>query len=69
MFLARGSYFYQLAVTRGIAKTTLMVHVKDVAGCLASTASNYIRLPTPAELPRLAIPLQDPLNPQVKNHN
>jgi hypothetical protein len=67
MYLARGGYYHQLALTRGVSKATLMIHVKDVAKFLTAIAGAYINLPALAEMPRLATPLQDPANAQVNN--
>lgn len=64
-YLARGGYFHQCARTEGVAKTTLMLHVKEVASFLTCEAWKYIQLPTPAEFGALATNLQDPANHQV----
>jgi len=56
-YLARGGYFHQLALACGIAKSTAITHVHDVADFFASTASPHIKLPGLPELPALATPL------------
>lgn len=44
-YLARGGYFHQCARTEGVAKTTLMLHVKEVASFFSCEARKYIELP------------------------
>jgi hypothetical protein len=65
-YLARGGYFHQCARTEGVAKTTLMLHVKEVACFFSCEAGKYIELPTPAEFAALSTNLQDPANHQVR---
>ena len=57
-YLARGGYFHQLALGCGIAKSTVIHHVKQVADFFASTANNHIQLPELRELPALSSPLR-----------
>jgi len=61
-YLARGGYFHQVALSHGVAKSTLMVHVKNIAQFFAQTASQYIMLPQPPEFPYLSSPLHDASN-------
>jgi len=58
-YLARGGYFHQTAIACGIAKSTAILHIHDVAEFFASIAHLYIALPQPAELLMLAKPLND----------
>lgn len=58
-YLARGGYFHQVALSQGVAKSTLIFHVKKIAQFFAQTASHHIMLPQPHEFPNLAIPLHD----------
>lgn len=67
-YLARGGFFHQAARAEGVAKSTLMLHVKEVAEYFADTASAHISLPLAAELDGLSLPLQDQHAPQVKIH-
>lgn len=65
-YLARGGYFHQCARTEGVAKTTLMLHVKEVASFFSCEARKYIELPAPVEFAALSTSLQDPANHQVR---
>jgi hypothetical protein len=66
IYLARGGFFHQVARAEGIAKSTLMLHVKEVAQYFAETAANYIALPTAAQLNGMSLSLQDQQTPQVR---
>lgn len=64
-FLARGGYYHQVARAEGVAKSTLIMYVKEVADFFSDTAHNCISLPGAAELNGLSLPLQDQHTPQV----
>lgn len=52
MYLARGGYFHQVAMASGIAKSTAIMQIHDVAQFFTSTVSQV------RELAALASPLQ-----------
>jgi hypothetical protein len=54
-YLARGGYYHQVALARGIAKCTFMFHVKEVAHFFASIAHQYIQLPETISLCPVAV--------------
>ena len=56
-YLARGGYYHQIALPAGVAKSTVILHVHDVAQFFASTAQQFIALPQPNEFPALTSPL------------
>jgi len=64
-YLARGGYFHQVAMAGGIAKSTMIMHVREVAEFFAATASQYIALPLPNEFVQLSSPLHYPGNPNM----
>ena len=67
-YVARGGYYHQLGLAHGVAKVTLMGHVKEVARFFTTIASQHILLPQANELAALTTPSQDPANSQVRDH-
>jgi len=57
-YLARGGFFHQVALAYGIAKSTAIAHIHDVAEFFAKTAYQHIELPRLTELPGMLSPLE-----------
>jgi len=45
--VARGGYYHQIALSARVAKSTINLHMHDVAQFFASTAEQFISLPQP----------------------
>jgi len=69
LYLARGGYFHQTAMACGVAKSTAIAHIHEVAEFFASSAHQYISLPALAELPMLAKPVNDNSRLQPVGHH
>jgi len=67
-YVARVGYYHQVGLAYGVAKVTLMGHVKEVAHFFTAIAPQHIQLPQVNEFAALTTPLQEPANPQVRDH-